>query len=97
MSTVEIAAKANMHPGVVGAVLTRAAWATRRRRVRINRNKVETRWAISDAALVDYARRNAHCLLRKAAILAAKGIEVRVDRDRVTLKCGSVTTIVHAD
>ena len=98
LSTVEIAKLCNMHPGLVGAILTRSPWATRRRRVRINRNRCETRWSASDAALIDYARRHAAMTVRKVAMLAAKGvIATPDDRGRVTLRCGSVTTIVHAD
>ena len=98
LSTVEIAKLCKMHPGLVGAILTRSPWATRRRRVRINRNKKETRWSASDAALIDYARRHAALTVRKAALLASKGVHATPDsRGRVTLRCGSVTTIVHAD
>lgn len=98
LSTVEIAKLCNLHPGLVGAILTRSAWATRRRRVRINRNKCETRWSASDAALIDHARRQGRDIVRKAALLAAKGVEATPDsRGRVTLRCGSITSILHAD
>jgi hypothetical protein len=98
LSTVQIANICKLHPGLVGAILTRSPWATRRRRVRINRNKCETRWAASDAALIDYARRHAALTIRKAALLALKGVIATPDsRGRVTLRCGSVTTIVHTD
>ncbi len=98
LSTVEIAKLCNLHPGLVGAILTRSPWATRRRRVRINRNKCETRWSASDAALIDHARRQGRGIVRQAALLAAKGVIATPDnRGRVMLRCGSVTTIVHAD
>ena len=98
LSTNQIAAETGFHPGVVGAILYRSSWAVRRRVVRINRNKRETRWALSDAGLIDYARRNAKCIVRKAAELAAKGVEIKADgRGRVTLKCGSMMKVVHAE
>lgn len=97
LSTNDIAERTGFHPGVVGAVLYRGSWAVRRRVVRINRNRRETRWAASDAGLIDHARRNSRCI-RKAAELAAKGVAVSADsRGRVTLRCGSMTKIVHSD
>lgn len=98
LSTCEIANICKLHPGVVGAILARSAWAARRRRVRVNRNKCETRWSASDAALIDYARRNGARTARKVALLASRGVIATQDeRGRITLRCGSVTTVVHVD
>lgn len=98
LSTNQIAALVGLHPGVVGAILSRASWAIRGRRVRINRHRRETRWTISEAALVDYARRNAASVVRKAAMMSARGIEVDTDkRGRVMVRCGAVTKNFHAD
>lgn len=98
LSTVQIAELTGFHAGLVGAILTRSPWATRRHRVRINRNKRETRWAASDAALIDYARRHAALTIKKASLLAAKGVTATPDsRGRFTLRCGSITSILHVD
>lgn len=98
LCTNQIALLVGLDPGLVGAILSRSAWATRRRRVRLNRNRMETRWAASDAAMIDYARRHASLLVRRAALMAAKGVEVGQDnRGRVTMRCGSITSILHAD
>lgn len=98
LCTNQIAERMGLDPGLVGAILSRSPWAARRRRVRLNRHRMETRWAASDAAMIDYARRNAACLVRRAAVMAAKGVEVGQDnRGRVTMRCGSITSILHTD
>ena len=97
LCTNQIALLVGLDPGLVGAILSRAAWATRRRRVRLNRHRLETRWSASDAAMIDYARRHAAVLVRRAELMAAKGVEVGQDnRGRVTMRCGSITSILHA-
>lgn len=92
LSTVQIANSCKLHPGLVGAVLARAQWAARRQRVRINRDRRETRWMATDEAMIDYATRH----MGRPSRLRQKGISItRGDDGRITLRCGSMMAVFH--
>lgn len=96
LSTCQIAEFTGLDVGLVGATLARSPWVARRRRVRINRNTVRTVWGISDAAMIEYARRHASTAVRQRSLMASRGVTVNLDHSgRVNLRCGSVTAIVH--
>lgn len=98
LSTCQIAELTGLDVGLVGATLARSPWVARRRRVRINRNTVRTVWGISDAAMIEYARRHASTVVRRQSLMASRGVTVMRDKNgRISLRCGSVTAIVHTD
>lgn len=98
LSTCQIAELSGLDVGLVGALLARSPWVARKRRVRINRNTVRTVWSISDAAMIEYARRHASSVVRRESLMASRGVTVTRDyRGRVTLRCGSVTAMVCTD